>query len=163
MTDHREYLPLLEIQDALPMLNTVAIFAGLSPKQLQHLLEVLKTTTYEAGEKVFEQGQEPGHIYVIRTGKIKLVVCRDNTHLELIVLGKGGCLGEASVIGIQPHGVTALAMEKTDLIVLSRQALLSIYESDLELFSILILNIAREVCRRLHSSEETLSHYFVHD
>jgi len=45
------------------------------------------------------------------------------------------------------------------LIVLSRQALLSIYKQDLELYSILLLNIAREACRRLHHSDEVLLHY----
>jgi CRP-like cAMP-binding protein len=63
------------------------------------------------------------------------------------------------VIGIQPHRGTAIAMTDTDLIVLSRNTLLSIYESDKELFSILILNIAREVCRRLHESDDILLHY----
>lgn len=62
-------------------------------------------------------------------------------------------------MGLQPHGATAIAMGKTELIVLSRSALLSIYESDLELFSILILNIAREVARRLHGSEKIMLHY----
>lgn len=159
MTDHKSYLPLLDIENVLPMLNQIAIFAGLSEKQLYRLFRLLKTVTYEAGEKVFEQGTEPSHIYIVRSGRIKLIVHQNQTCFELMALEKGHCLGEASVIGIQPHGATAIAMERTELIVLSRQALLSIYESDLELFSILILNIAREVCRRLHASDEILLHY----
>ena len=159
MTDHKSYLPLLDIENVLPMLNQIAIFAGLSEKQLYRLFRSLKTVTYEAGENIFEQGAQPSHIYIVRSGRIKLIVHEDNTCFELMVLDKGHCLGEAAVIGIQPHGATAIAMERTELIVLSRQALLSIYESDLELFSILILNIAREVCRRLHASDEILLHY----
>jgi len=50
-------------------------------------------------------------------------------------------------------------MEDTKLIALSRNALLSLFKSDLELFSILILNIAREACRRLHKTDEILLHY----
>jgi hypothetical protein len=47
----------------------------------------------------------------------------------------------------------------TELIVLSRRALLSIYQSDKKLFSLLILNIAREASRRLHRTEEIMLHY----
>ena len=159
MTDHKNYLPLLDIENILPILNQISIFAGLSEKQLYRLFRSLKTVTYDASENVFEQGSQPSHIYIVRSGRIKLVVHQDQTCFELMVLEQGHCLGEASVIGIQPHAATAIAMERTELIVLSRQALLSIYESDLELFSILILNIAREVCRRLHASDEILLHY----
>lgn len=159
MTDHKIYMPLLDIENVLPMLSEIPIFAGLSEKQLYWLFRSLKTVTYDPGEEVFQQGSEPSHIYIVRSGRIKLVVQQDQTCFELMVLDKGHCLGEASVIGIQPHAATAGAMEKSELIVLSRQALLSIYQSDLELFGILILNIAREVCRRLHASDEILLHY----
>ncbi len=81
------------------------------------------------------------------------------TPLELIVFGEGHCFGETSVIGIQPHAATAISAEDTELIVLSRNALLSLFKIDLELFSILVLNIAREACRRLHKTDEILMHY----
>ena len=54
---------------------------------------------------------------------------------------------------------SALAAADTDLIVLDRHALLSIFELDKELFSLLILNIAREACRRLHKADDVLLHY----
>ena len=63
------------------------------------------------------------------------------------------------MIRVQPHAATAVAVEDTELIVLSRNTLLSLLKSDLELFSVLILNIATEPCRRLHETEEILLHY----
>jgi signal-transduction protein with cAMP-binding, CBS, and nucleotidyltransferase domain len=101
--------------------------------------------SYKANETVFEQGEEPGHIYIVKNGKVKLVVWEDGTPLELIEFEQGHCFGEASVIGIQPHQGAAILM--------------SIYDSDKELFSILILNIAREVCRRLYASDDIFLHY----
>ena len=159
MANDKEYLPLLDIEKVVPMLNKIAIFAGLSDKQLCALFRQLQTVTYDAGERIFEQGDQPSHIYIVWSGKIKLVARQDQTNYELIVFEEGHCFGEASVIGIQPHEATAMAIEKSDLIVLPRKALSSIYESDLELFSILVLNIARELCRRLHATDQTLLHY----
>ncbi len=159
MVDKKQCLPLTDIENVLAILNRISILAGFTEKQLDEIFRLLEKVSYKAGEKIFEQGEQPSHIYIVESGSVKLVVSRDNTNLELIVFDAGCLFGEASVIGIQPHCATAVAVEDTELIVLSRTALLSIYESDTELFSILILNIAREVCRRLHASDQTLLHY----
>ena len=152
---------LLNIEDVLPIINEISIFAGLLDKQLYTLFRLLKKAHYTTGEKVFEEGTQPSHIYVVQSGSVKLVVNAEETPLELIVFEKGHCFGETSVIGIQPHAATAVCVEDTELIVLSRNALLSLYKSDLEMFSTLVLNIAREACRRLHKTDEILLHYVV--
>jgi CRP/FNR family cyclic AMP-dependent transcriptional regulator len=154
----RQLFP-MEIADVLPILNEISIFAGLSEKQLNTLIQLLEKTCYTKGEKVFEQDSQPSHIYIILSGSVKVVINEKSDPLELIVFGEGYCFGETSVIGIQPHAATAIAVEDTELIVLSRNALLSLMKIDLELFSILILNIAREACRRLHKTDEILLHY----
>ena len=43
------------------------------------------------------------------------------------------------------------------------KSLLSIFESDKEVFGILILNIARETARRLHQSNEALVRMLLKD
>jgi len=152
---------LLNTEDVLPILNEISIFAGLSDAQLYKLFRLLRKTHYKAGENVFEEGEQPGHIYIVQSGSVKLVVNAEDTPLELIVFEEGQCFGETSVIGIQPHAATAVCVEDTELIVLSRNTLLSLYKSDLEMFSTLILNIAREACRRLAKTDEILLHYVV--
>ena len=155
----KQLFPLQNIEDVLSILNEISIFAGLSDKQLYTLFRLLEKTSYKKGEKIFEQGSQPSHIYIIQSGSVKLVINEKSELLELIVFEQGQCFGETSVIGIQPHAVTAIAVEDTELIVLSRNALLSLMKTDLDLFSILILNIAREACRRLHKTDEILLHY----
>jgi len=76
--------------------------------------------------------------------------------IELISFKDGDCFGETSVIGIQSHSSNALAVKSTELIVLEPSKLLNIYDTNKELFSLLILNIARETSRRLHQSNEAL-------
>ena len=132
----------LDIEDILPILSEISIFAGLSDKQLDTLFRHLEKVSY-----------------IVQSGGVKLVANVKQTPLELIVFEEGQCFGETSVIGIQPHAATAISVEDTELIVLSRNALLWLFKIDLELFSILILNIAREACRRLHKTDEILMHY----
>lgn len=151
--------PFIDIEDILPILSKISIFAGLSEKQLYTLFRLLGKARYKAGENIFNEGEKPSHIYIVQSGSVKLVINAKQTPLELIVFEEGQCFGETSVIGIQPHAATAISIEDTELIVLSRNALLSLFKIDLELFSILILNIAREACRRLHKTDEILMHY----
>ncbi|MHC4323943.1 MAG: cyclic nucleotide-binding domain-containing protein [Planctomycetota bacterium] len=159
----KQLFPLLDIENVLPILNEISIFAGLSDKQLYTLFRLLEKTCYKTGEKIFEQGSRPSYIYIIQSGSVKLVINAQVNPLELIVLEQGQCFGETSVIGIQPHAATAIAVEDTELIVLSRNALLSLLKTDLDLFNMLILNIAREACRRLHKTDEILLHYVLRD
>jgi CRP/FNR family cyclic AMP-dependent transcriptional regulator len=146
-------------QEVLAMLNDISIFAGLDETQLRTLFNELEEVSYEQGDVIFEQGSEPSHIYIIRTGQVKLVAGDANTSLELIEFEPGDCFGETSVIGIVPHAASAVAVDDTELLVLSRKALLNYYKTDLNLFSVLILNIAREACRRLSQTDEILLHY----
>ena len=159
MNDGMKRMCSLDTQRVLSVLNRISIFAGLSDEQLCSLFKLLQEEVYEAGDVVFEQGSQPSHIYVVLSGKVKLIVDMDTTPLELIALETGVCFGESSVIGIQPHSATAIAVERTELIVLSRTALMSLYDTDLELYSILVWNIAREVCRRLHKTDQIMLHY----
>jgi len=159
MVDEKKYQPLLDIENVLPILNKISIFAGLTDKQLYSLFGQLQRISCAAGETIFHQGAQPSHIYVIQSGRIKLVVSRDDTPFELVVFDQGQCFGETSILGIQPHVATAIALEDTELIVLPKKALLSVYKQDLELYTILLSNIAREACRRLHHSDQVLLHY----
>ena len=161
MEDKKVYEPIVDDDAVLAILDKISILAGLDADQLSRLFDMLHLVRYQAGEHVFEQGAQPSHIYIVKTGRVKLIIWEDDTPLELVEFGEGRCFGEASVIGIQPHKGTAIAECETELIVLSRPNLMSIYESDKELFSILILNIAREVCRRLYASGDILLHYLL--
>jgi len=159
MDSPKTYYPLLDIEKIIPILNKISILGGLREQQLYSIFKLLKKVNYEPNEYIYHRGDEPSHIYIVQYGKVKIVIDENNVSLELITFTTGACFGETAVIGIQPHSTSAVAVEATELIVLERQALLSIFESDKELFSMLILNIAREACRRLHKSDDMLAQF----
>ena len=152
--------PLLpDAEKVISVLNKITIFGGLTQKQLFGIFKLLKQVSYSKGELIFEQGSPSSHIYIILSGKVKIFVSEGEISLELIQFKVGESFGETSMIGIQSHSASAIALEDTELIVLSRESLLSIFETEKKLFGILILNIAREACRRLHKTDEVLLHY----
>lgn len=151
---------LLDIDDIIPILNKISIFAALNDKQLYTIFKLLMRTEYQKRDYVFEQGDQPKNIFIVLSGKVELVLNTGNSYLIKAMFGEGECFGETAVIGIQPHTASAIAVEDTKLIVLPKKSLFDIWETDKELFGILILNIAREACRRLNQADMTLLHYF---
>ena len=158
----RTGIPLTDVGDVLPILNRIALFGGLTDAQLYAVFRCLQHTHYDRGEFIFEEGDEPGEIYIVWRGRVELVLDAGGANLAERVFEVGDCLGETAVIGIQRHTASAVARADTDLIVLPRSALFGLYDTDPKLFGMLVLNIAREACRRLHSADEILLHYFAH-
>ena len=83
----------------------------------------------------------------------------DQTAYELAEFSVGQCFGETSLIGIQPQSATMMAEEDSELILFSGTALHSLYKEDTKLFSKILLNIARETCRRLAQTDDVMLHY----
>lgn len=149
----------LRRDDVTSILGTIALFGGLDEKELQSLFARLETLTYAEGDIIFSEGDEPTHIYIIRSGTVKIVANLNAEPYELAEFSSGQCFGETALIGIQPHTASAIAVEPVQLIVLTGEALRLIFKKEKALFGKLILNIAREACRRLHKADEIMLHY----
>ena len=152
----KTYHPLAHIEEVLPLLSKIPVFGGLSDQQFHEIFKLLKTVKYGAGELIYKRGDASSHIYIIKQGEVKMMLDSEGVSVELVSFKDGDCFGETSVIGIQSHSSSALVVKPTELIVLEPGILLNIFETDKELFGMLILNIARETARRLHQSNEAL-------
>ena len=150
----------MDFESIAPIIKKIALFGGLTDEQINSVGALLETVSYRHGDLIFQEGKEPSHIYIIKSGKVKIVCETKNKNpFEIVVLDVGECFGETSVIGILPHSGSALATEETELIVLSRNILMKLYQTDAKLFGIIILNIAREACRRLYRTNYALLQY----
>ena len=67
-----------------------------------------------------------------------------------------GCGGMSRAGDIHQHTISAVALEDTALIVLSRRSLYQLHQEDIHLFALLIMNLARELARRLQFMDELL-------
>jgi CRP-like cAMP-binding protein len=155
----KNYEAILNVEEIAPILKKISIFTGISNSKLCKLVPSLKKVEYEDSELIFSQGSPPSHIYIIMRGRVKLIEYVNYTPYQLFELGEGNCIGEASIIGIQTHEVTAVSKGNTEFIVLPKKVFLEIFEADKELFCLLILNIAKEVSKRLAKTDNLLLQY----
>lgn len=150
---------ILTSRGLLETLQNVTIFSGFSTGDLQHICANCSLVDARVGEVILEEGTPATEILILLKGRVSIVLGLKDEAIELMVFGPGSCIGEASVIGIQMHSASAVVIEEATLMVLRRQVLMQLFEENKALFSLLILNIARELARRLHHTDEVLLHY----
>lgn len=143
----------------LPILQKVTIFSGFTEMQIRDVCNKCSIIDAETGDILLEEKMPATEIFILLIGKVSIVLKLKEDPLEVIEFGPGNCIGEASVIGIQEHSASAVVMENATLLVLSRQVLMGLFENDKGLFALLILNIARELARRLYRTDQILFHY----
>jgi len=151
--------PLFEVETILPILSQISIFGGFNSSQLYNIFRILQRADYRAGDYIFTQGEAPTHIYIILEGHVKMVEEVEGSSYQLFEFGQGNCIGEDSLIGIHTHSLSAIAVDQVRLAVIPRKSLLDFYNTDKDLFSLLILNVAREISRRLRATDNLLLHY----
>jgi CRP/FNR family transcriptional regulator, cyclic AMP receptor protein len=155
----RLFGPLADVESVLPILSEIAIFGGFSERQLHEIFKYLEEGVFDQGEYIFQKGDDPSYIYIVKKGKIDLLITDQKVVLKKKILAVGDCFGEASLMAMHKHTATAVALEKSQIMVLSRRALLQLRKEDTALFSLLMMNIARELARRLELTDEILLHY----
>jgi CRP-like cAMP-binding protein len=155
----KSFVPLDNIDSVLSILSQIAIWGGLSDDQSSKVFKKLEIGIYEKGEYIFRKGDQPSHIYIVKSGKIDLFISDQDIVIEKETLTAGGCFGVAALMAMETHMGTAIAREDSEILVMSRQSLLELGHEDIRLFALLMMNIAREIARRLKLTDDILLNY----
>jgi CRP/FNR family cyclic AMP-dependent transcriptional regulator len=91
--------------EAANLLARVPLFSGLDPRELETISRTVHERTFNAGDKVAEEGQGGVGFFVIKAGEAKVTVGGD----EVRRLGPGDYFGEIALIseGARTATVTA--------------------------------------------------------
>lgn len=139
--------------EQIELLQAMAIFGGITAEVLRFLLPLTKHIKVMAGQIVFREGDPASSLFVLEHGEIHLLKQWEADQYRLKTLGRGDCFGEVSLIDLQPRLTTAVAHSDSSLIEISAANLQQLYEKDPEQFTLIYINMAREVCRRLREAE----------
>lgn len=141
------------------MLNRVPIFSAISKDKLEQLFDRCEIVDKKVGDYLIHEDTQAEEVFVILEGSVTVKLNQGGHEIEVAQLREGNCLGEASVIGIQNHSANVILIEDSSFLVLSRTLLMKLYSDDLELFSLLVLNIARELARRLKAADHYIEEH----
>ena len=113
---------------------------------MARLAEVAGEVDYPAGSWIVRQGQIGTGLYVILSGKARVIRGSD----ELAELHEGEFFGELAVIDQQPRTASVEAVTDTACLALASWDLLSLLEQD----SALSLNLIKGLTARLRAADE---------
>ena len=102
--------------------EAVALFSGLSPKEVADLREIAQERRFSGGAPIFREGDPGDGLYVIRAGSVKIAhVAGVEVRQLFSTLQPGVIFGEMAVIEDRPRSATALAAPDVDLYFVPRE------------------------------------------
>jgi CRP/FNR family transcriptional regulator, cyclic AMP receptor protein len=141
----------------------IPVFGGLPDATMDRLLDMMQLRGLRPGENVCCEGELGREMFVVRAGVVEVKKrARDNGRETILAqLKAGDCVGEMSVIDVQPRSATVFAREPTELYVLNNVDLYTLYETDLPGYTFLVQNICRELSRRLRRADAIIADFFL--
>jgi CRP-like cAMP-binding protein len=137
-------------------LQAMPIFGAIRADVVARFVEAAKTVSVGQGEYYFREGDRAESMYVLESGEVALLKHWEGKSHVLGHLGAGDCFGEMALLDLFPRSASVLATAPCTAIELSTGSLYQLYETDLEQFALMQMNIARELSRRLRAADEQL-------
>lgn len=137
-------------------LARLPLFGGLSEPMLEAFARKAEILRYAPGQEVFHEGDPAKAIYVVVDGALEAVKQKGDTSKTLTRFAVGECFGEMSFIDMQPRSATVRAVGATTLWSWPYAAIHERYCNDSKCYTLFVMNIARELSRRLRRADEML-------
>ena len=142
-------------------LRDIGLFGALSDEVLDHLAKSLSTLRFAPGDTVFREGDGAAHeMFVVLEGEMEVFKrSRRGRDMRVAILGPGDWFGEMSVVDMQSRSASVRALAPSRLIRVSSEDLDSLYRHDLKSYALIILNVARDLSRRLRVTDGILADF----
>ena len=140
-------------------LREIGLFGGLSDDVLDHFAKALKSVRAIAGDIVFAEGDVAAReMFLILEGEVEILKkSRLGRAARVAILGNGDCFGEMSIIDMQARSATVRVLAPSLFVKISSEDLDALYRRDLRSYVLIVLNIARDLSRRLRVANALLS------
>lgn len=142
--------------DQIRQLQQQAVFAGLSDATLRFLLGRAIEVVVEPGGYFFREGEAGRELFVLTAGRAEAIKRRDGASLSLAFLEVGDCFGEIALLSVSARSASVKALVRSQALRITNGDLYALYRLELEQFTMIMMNLGREVCRRLRAADEAL-------
>ncbi|HEY4119276.1 MAG TPA: cyclic nucleotide-binding domain-containing protein [Byssovorax sp.] len=139
-------------------LREIGLFGGLSDEVLDSFVGKLEVLKLAPGDVVFREGEMGRDMFVVVDGEMEVLRHSKRGHeTRVAMLGPSDWFGEMSILDVLPRSATVRALAPARLLRLTAHELDALYRRDLKAYSLLTLNIAREMSRRLRVADGLLA------
>jgi CRP-like cAMP-binding protein len=136
------------------LLRSVSIFSDLDGASVAALERLADVREYPEGAVVVSQDDPGDSLFVLVTGRVKVVLYGDSGREIILSIFKspGDFFGEMSLLDNQPRSATVMAAERSRLLVLSRRD----FQAHIEAHPRTALRVLTELSRRLRQADSVI-------
>ena len=139
--------------DNIQLLRQVSIFKELPQDTIADLSRRVWQKPAEAGSVIVSQEEAGDALFVIASGKVKVVLYGETgREIILSILKAGDFFGEMALLDRQPRSANVVAIEDSQLLGLDREA----FQTHLTAHPTTALAILAEMSRRLRHADEVI-------
>ncbi|WP_437811864.1 cyclic nucleotide-binding domain-containing protein [Sorangium sp. So ce1078] len=139
-------------------LREIGLFGGLGDHVLQGLADTLELLELQPGAVAFREGDSGREMFVLLAGEMEVLKrSKRDVEARVAVLGPSDWFGEMSILDVMPRSATVRAISPSRLMRITAHDLDALYRRDLKSYTLLVLNIAREMSRRLRVADSLLA------
>lgn len=109
-------------------LKKCPVFQNMTPVELTEIANQMDAEEFQAGADIISQGAPGDKFYLIREGKVVVVVSDATGEHVTATLGPGNFFGETALLTNEPRDATVRAVEATDLYTLGKEHFLAAVE-----------------------------------
>jgi CRP-like cAMP-binding protein len=131
-------------------LRQYSLFGGLLEDQIDTIIPLMEQESYNAGDAIITEGSPNDKIRFIIEGSVAAI----KQGLTLFNFKEGDIFGEMEVLDVMPSVATIKALTPTKVMSISNRNLRQIYKNDIKAFALIIMNLARDISRRLRKMDE---------
>ena len=143
-------------QARLELLQRMPIFGGISEDTLELLLKLSRIVSVRSGEFFFRENDPGESMFVLEAGKVAVMKSWKGQQHLLHHFEKGDCFGEMALMDLFPRSASVVSVEDSIAIEIPAACLYQIHKKDLGQFTMIQMNMGREVSRRLREADEQL-------
>ena len=140
-------------------LREIGLFGALGDAAVELLARTLTTSRATPGETIVLEGDGSARdMYVVLDGEFEVTKSgRLGKDKRIAILGPGDWFGEMSLIDMQPRSATVRALAPSRLLRMTSEHLDSLYRLDCKSYALIVLNMARDLSRRLRVTDAILA------
>ena len=144
------------MEDHYELLAGMPVFGGLSEDTLRLLTHLANAVSVPEGEHFFREGDDSQSMYGLQSGRVKIYKSWKDELKLLRLMEAGDCFGEMALIDLSPRSASAIAAAPSEALEITAALLKQVHANDPEQFTLLQMNMGREVSRRLRRVDDLL-------
>jgi CRP-like cAMP-binding protein len=151
-----------ERRPSVEELRGIGLFGGLDDDVLEKLCATLRVEVVEAATVVFDEGEEGRALFVVLEGELEANrATKSGARVRLGVQDPGTWFGAMSLIDVMPRPHRVQALTRAVLLRVRASDLDSLYRSNTKAYTLLVMNIARQLSRELRIVSAQLAELLV--